>query len=320
MDWEALAEGLAEAGAGIVLNGLGIQVRKPILDLRLAEWQRVIDSNLTSAFLVGREAARRMIKRGRGGKIINIGSLTSEAARVFIMPAHRNRGRPPKARSETFARRRVIAEEAAPPTPRRRNRVNLFDLACERIEDLIVKCELKPGSFLAMQDLQEMTGFGRTPVHQAVSRLAADTLIVVRPRHGLQIAPIDLTRERVLLQLRRDIERFVVRLAAERSGPSHRNQIMHLTRALRDQREKMTIGEFNVFDRRIDRIILNAAGETFLEHTLRPLHTIFRRIGWIYHTQIASGAASTQPSIATLRCLTRSAVAVSMRQWPPPMR
>ena len=52
----------------------------------------------------------------------------------------------------------------------------------------------------------------------------------------------------------------------------------------------MTIGEFNVFDRRIDRIILNAAGESFLEQTLRPLHTIFRRIGWVYHTRIASGA------------------------------
>jgi len=147
-----------------------------------------------------------------------------------------------------------------------------------------------------MQDLQKMTGFGRTPVHQAVSRLAADTLIVVRPRHGLQIAPIDLSRERVLLKLRRDIERFVVRLAVERSGPSHRNQIMHLTRALREQRGKLTIGEFNVFDRRIDAIILNAAGETFLENTLRPLHTIFRRIGWVYHTRIASGA-SFDPTI-----------------------
>jgi DNA-binding GntR family transcriptional regulator len=94
-----------------------------------------------------------------------------------------------------------------------------------------------------------------------------------------------------LLQLRRDIERFVVRLAAERSGPSHRNQILHLTRALRDQRATMTIDEFNVFDRRIDGIILNAAGEIFLEHTLRPLHTIFRRIGWVYHTRIASGAS-----------------------------
>jgi len=205
------------------------------------------------------------------------------------MPAHRTTRRPPKDRRKHSKRKRVVAEEAPPPTPHRRNRVNLFKLAYERIEDLIVKCELKPGSFLTMQDLQEMTGFGRTPVHQAVNQLAADTLIVVHPRHGLQIAPIDLARERVLLQLRRDIERFVVRLAAERSGPSHRNQIMHLTRTLRDQREKMTIGEFNVFDRRIDGIILNAAGETFLEHTLRPLHTIFRRIGWIYHTRTASG-------------------------------
>ena len=212
------------------------------------------------------------------------------------MPAQRTTGRPPKARRKYSQRKRVIAEEAMLPTPHRRNRVNLFGLASERIEDLIVKCELKPGSFLRMQDLQEITGFGRTPVHQAVSRLAADTLIVVHPRHGLRIAPIDLARERVLLQLRRDIERFVVRLAAERSGPSHRNQIIHLTRALRDQREKMTIDEFNVFDRRIDAIILNAAGETFLEHTLRPLHTIFRRIGWIYHTRIASGS-SFDPTI-----------------------
>lgn len=52
----------------------------------------------------------------------------------------------------------------------------------------------------------------------------------------------------------------------------------------------MTIGDFNIFDRRIDRIILNPAGETFLEQTLRPLQTIFRRIGWVYHTRIASGA------------------------------
>ena len=37
----------------------------------------MIDTNLTAAFLVGREAARRMIARGRGGKVINIGSLTS---------------------------------------------------------------------------------------------------------------------------------------------------------------------------------------------------------------------------------------------------
>jgi gluconate 5-dehydrogenase len=70
----------------ILVNNAGIQLRKPIVDLTLAEWQRVIDTNLTSAFLVGREAARRMIARKRGGKVINIGSLTSEVARATVAP------------------------------------------------------------------------------------------------------------------------------------------------------------------------------------------------------------------------------------------
>ncbi len=70
----------------IVINNAGIQHRSPMLELELKDWQRVIDTNLTAAFLVGREAARRMIARGQGGKIINIGSLTSEAARATVAP------------------------------------------------------------------------------------------------------------------------------------------------------------------------------------------------------------------------------------------
>jgi DNA-binding GntR family transcriptional regulator len=180
----------------------------------------------------------------------------------------------------------VEAGEAAQPA-RRRNSENLFQLAYEKLEERIVTCELKPGQFLAIQDLQDEIGFGRTPTHQAVNRLAGDTLIIVRPRQGLQIAPIDLSRERLLLQLRRDLERFVVRLAAERSGTAYRNQLLHLTRGLRERRDRITIGEFNLLDLRIDRLMLAAAAEPFLEHTLRPLHTIFRRIGWIYHSWIA---------------------------------
>jgi DNA-binding GntR family transcriptional regulator len=170
--------------------------------------------------------------------------------------------------------------------PQRRNRLNLANLAYDQLEELIVSCTLKPGQFLAIQDLQTMTGGGRTPVHQAVSRLSADTLILIRPRHGLQIAPIDLARERVLLALRRDMERFVVRLATERAGPSHRNQILHLRRTLRARPGQMSIAEFNQLDRRIDQVLNAASGEPFLEHTLRPLHTIFRRIGWIYHSWV----------------------------------
>jgi gluconate 5-dehydrogenase len=70
----------------ILINNAGIQHRKPMLELELKDWQRVIDTNLTSAFIVGRESAKRMIARKRGGKIINIGSLTSEAARATVAP------------------------------------------------------------------------------------------------------------------------------------------------------------------------------------------------------------------------------------------
>jgi gluconate 5-dehydrogenase len=70
----------------ILVNNAGIQFRKPMLDLKTEEWRRVVETHLTGAFQVGREAARRMIARGRGGKIINIGSLASEVARATIAP------------------------------------------------------------------------------------------------------------------------------------------------------------------------------------------------------------------------------------------
>ena len=69
----------------ILVNNAGIQFRKPMVELETADWQRVIDTNLTSAFVIGREAAKRMIPRKRG-KIINIGSLTSALARATVAP------------------------------------------------------------------------------------------------------------------------------------------------------------------------------------------------------------------------------------------
>jgi gluconate 5-dehydrogenase len=84
---KAAFEGFDAAGVAIdiLVNNAGIQFRKPMLELETADWQRVIDANLTSAFMIGREAARRMAARGHG-KIINIGSVTSELARATVAP------------------------------------------------------------------------------------------------------------------------------------------------------------------------------------------------------------------------------------------
>tara|TARA_R110000751_G_scaffold68456_2_gene139381 strand:+ start:83 stop:850 length:768 start_codon:yes stop_codon:yes gene_type:complete len=83
----AAFEALDSAGVDvdILVNNAGIQFRKPMLELDTADWRRVIEINLTAAFVVGREAAKRMAKRGRG-KVINIGSLTSELARATVAP------------------------------------------------------------------------------------------------------------------------------------------------------------------------------------------------------------------------------------------
>jgi len=80
-------EGFDKAGIeiDILINNAGIQMRKPLVEFSSADWRKVIETNLTSAFIIGREAAKRMIPRKRG-KIINIASLASELARPTIAP------------------------------------------------------------------------------------------------------------------------------------------------------------------------------------------------------------------------------------------
>ena len=69
----------------ILVNNAGIQRRAPLESFTLAAWRELMRANVESVFLVGQAVARRMIPRGRG-KIINIASLQSEAARYGIAP------------------------------------------------------------------------------------------------------------------------------------------------------------------------------------------------------------------------------------------
>lgn len=67
----------------ILVNNAGIMIRKPIVDLSLDEWNRIITINLTGAFLVSQKVAKYMIERKRG-KIVNICSMQSELARDTV--------------------------------------------------------------------------------------------------------------------------------------------------------------------------------------------------------------------------------------------
>src|SRR5579871_5454506 len=80
------------AAIDILVNNAGVTIRKPMTELPTEDWRRVIETNLTAAFVVGREAARRMIARGSGGKVVNIASLASEVARATIAPYNSAKG------------------------------------------------------------------------------------------------------------------------------------------------------------------------------------------------------------------------------------
>ncbi|KUN89231.1 SDR family oxidoreductase [Streptomyces griseoruber] len=75
----------------ILVNNTGVQHRAPLLEFTDDDWHRLLATNLTSAFLVGREVARRMAPRGHG-KIVNICSLQSEAVRPGIAPYAATKG------------------------------------------------------------------------------------------------------------------------------------------------------------------------------------------------------------------------------------
>ena len=69
----------------VLVNNAGIQHREPLEQFKLEDWNKVINTNLTGAFIVSQQVIKGMITR-RCGKIINICSLQSELARPSITP------------------------------------------------------------------------------------------------------------------------------------------------------------------------------------------------------------------------------------------
>jgi gluconate 5-dehydrogenase len=91
-DEAAVAAAVGALGpVDVLVNNVGIGQRKPLLEVSLEEWRSVLDTNLTSAYLVARAVAPGMIERG-SGKVVNICSVTSELARETIAPYTASKG------------------------------------------------------------------------------------------------------------------------------------------------------------------------------------------------------------------------------------
>ncbi len=114
------------------------------------------------------------------------------------------------------------ADSMAPIAPGGRGAESLADAAYRRIEEMIVTLELEPGAVLSESALTGRLGIGRTPVREALQRLAKEGLVVVLPRRGVMVSEINLARHLSLLELRREVERLIARKAALRATAAER--------------------------------------------------------------------------------------------------
>ena len=104
----------------------------------------------------------------------------------------------------------------------RRADATLTEQAYRAIEEAIVTLDVAPGEVVSEAQLATKLGFGRTPVREALQRLARERLVRILPRRGIVVAAVDVGEQLRLLEVRREIERLVARAAARRADAAQR--------------------------------------------------------------------------------------------------
>jgi DNA-binding GntR family transcriptional regulator len=106
----------------------------------------------------------------------------------------------------------------------------LKDIAYDALEHLIIHDQLPAGGMLSEIDLAKQLGMGRTPVREALQRLARDGLVIVHPRRGVMVSEMSVTRQLQLLEVRRSLEQLIARCAARRANAAEREQMLENAR------------------------------------------------------------------------------------------
>ncbi|MBV9457698.1 MAG: GntR family transcriptional regulator [Bradyrhizobium sp.] len=178
----------------------------------------------------------------------------------------------------------MAARDAAPMVPiaEPHDDETLTDRAYRLIEELIVTLALPPETILSEQSLAQRLGIGRTPIREALQRLARDGLVVILPRRGILVSQINLKTQMRLLEVRRELERLMARGAAERATPEEIAKFAGIARDMRaasDQADDLT---FMRLDRSLNELVSQAARNEFAARAMGLMHGLSRRF-WYQH-------------------------------------
>jgi len=149
-----------------------------------------------------------------------------------------------------------------------------------RIRDRIVSLDMPPGSVVHEGRLREELEIGRTPIREALQRLALENLVKSIPHRGTFVTNVNITDLARITEVRVVLESHAARLAAERLGGADRLAIRELLDVLEaggasDQRELMHL------DQQIHRQIYKAARNSFLENTLERYLNLSLRLWYL---------------------------------------
>src|SRR5579884_160960 len=185
----------------------------------------------------------------------------------------------------------------------------LADRAYVALRDLIVSLELQPGALVTEPELVARLGIGRTPVREALRRLAQERLIDVYPRRGMLVTTVDVRDLGRLCEVRAALEPEAARLAAERATQADVDEISSLLAELRASR-KRDERALIALDRRIHSAIYRASHNQFLAETLEWYYTHALRI-WMLALERTTLSAAVHEHAELLEAIRRGNAARS---------
>jgi DNA-binding GntR family transcriptional regulator len=167
---------------------------------------------------------------------------------------------------------------------------------------MLVTLQLQPGGILSEGELSARIGIGRTPLREALQRLAVEGLVTALPRRGILVREITVAEHLAILETRRVLDRLLASLAAARAGASERRALEHCADELARAAATHALTRFLDVDRRFDGIVETAAHNPAAVRAAAPLHVQGRRF-WYKYRHDGDLAAAARLHVALVRAI-----------------
>ncbi|MCO5064581.1 MAG: GntR family transcriptional regulator [Rhizobiaceae bacterium] len=184
----------------------------------------------------------------------------------------------------------------------RNEQVPAASRAYHELERQIVTLELAPGSLVTEGALIERIGLGRTPVREAIQRLAWEGLMSVRPRAGLQIAPLDPADWPRVLETRRGPEIILARSAARLMAEPMAARFEAAMDAMQDAAAANDLAHFLEADKLLDDALGEITDNPFAARVAGPLQAHSRRF-WFRYRSPGGLEESARRHVAVIRAM-----------------